>query len=569
MIAGFDPLRRRATGEWQALQCNTRPRILVGSASCGRSAGSLEIAEAFRQEARRRGVDCHVLEVGCIGLCFAEPIVCVARPCRPTVCYANMTCDRVVELIENYAVNNDPLPGYALGTLGDATIPRIPRLSETSLFHRQERRILRNCGLIDPTNINHYIANDGYRGLARALEMSPRQIIDEMKASGLRGKGGAGFPTWRKWEFSREVRAPKKYVVCNGSEGDPGAFSNKLLLESDPHSVLEGMLIAGYAIGAEEGYVYCPADYPLAVERLRIALRQMDQNGLLGDGILGSSFGFRIKLKEGAGAYICGEESALIECIEGRRGIPRPRPPFPPVSGLWNSPTIVNNVETLACVTLALQHGAPWFAELGTEGSKGTKVFCLSGDIKRIGMFEVPFGTTLRDIIYDLGGGSYDGKRIKAVLVGGPGGGWLPANHLDIPVDHDSLMERGTPLGSGGLVAVGENTCMVDVARHSLDFAQNECCGQCVPGRLGIKQLFEIVKDITEGRGSPGDIDVLIELADGTKLGSLCGLGQTAPNPLLSTIRYFREEYEAHVREKKCPAGVCAGLDIGGAGCTG
>ncbi len=501
-----------------------------------------------------------------MGLCYAEPIACISKPPRPAVCYANVTCDRAVELMESYLIDNDPLPRYALGTLGDARIPGIPRLSETSLFQHQERRVLRNCGLIDPVNINHYIANDGYRGLAGALEMRPEQVIDEMKASGLRGKGGAGFPTWRKWQFSRNARAPKKYIVCNGSEGDPGVFSNKLLLESDPHSILEGMLIAGYAIGAEEGYVYCPADYPLALERLQTAVRQMERNGLLGDGILGSPFRFRIKLKEGAGAYVCGEESALIECIEGKRGIPRPRPPFPPVSGLWNRPTIVNNVETLACVTLVLRDGPLRFAELGTENSKGTKVLCLSGNIRHIGMFEVPFGITLRDVLYEIGGGSYDGKPIKAVLVGGPGGGWLPADSLNVPVDQDLLRDRGAALGSGGIVAVGENACMVDVARHSLDFAQGECCGQCVPGRLGIAQLFEIVKDITEGRGSLGDIDLLVELASGMRLGSLCGLGQTAANPLLSTIRYFRDEYEAHVREKTCPAGVCAGLDIGRAG---
>jgi len=558
----LDRLWQRAKEEWESLQSGPQPRILVGSASCGRSAGSLEIVDTLRHETRKHGVDCHIAEVGCIGLCFAEPMICVSKPSRPSVYYAHMTRGRAAEIIESYLIGDDPLPAYALGTVGDGSIPGIPRLSEMLFFNCQKRRVLRNCGFIDPTNMNHYIANGGYRGLASALEMSPKQVINEIKESGLRGKGGAGFPTWRKWQFSQEAHASKKYVVCNGSEGDPGVFSNRMLLESDPHAALEGMLIAGYTIGAEEGYIYCPADYPLVLERLRIALTQMEEEKLLGDGILGSSFRFRIQLKVGAGAYICGEESALIECIEGKRGIPRPRPPFPPVSGLWASPTIVNNVETLACVTLVLQHGASWFSELGTDGSRGTKVLCLSGAIRHIGTIEVAFGTTLRQIIYDIGGGTYDNKSVKAVQIGGPGGGWLPADLLDVPIDHDSLSGLGSSLGSGGVVAVGEDACMVDVARDSLDFAQRECCGQCVPCRLGTKQLFEIVKDITEGRGSLEDIDLLVELAEGIKLGSLCGLGQTAPNPLLSTIRYFRDEYVAHVRDKKCPAGACTRLDV-------
>ena len=557
MTTSFDRFRQRAKEDWEALRCSPRPRILLGGASCGRSAGSTVIAETFEREAHKRGVDCRIIDVGCMGLCHAEPTICVNKPGRPGICYGSMTPQNVVQIIESYLINDDPPYENALGTVGDARLPGIPRLSETSLFRLQARRILRNCGLIDPTNINHYVAHGGYGGLARALSMNPGQIVDELKASGLRGRGGAGFPTWKKWRFSRQVDTPKKYVICNGSEGDPGVFSNKLLLESDPHSVLEGMLVAGYAIGAEEGYVYCPADYPLALERLRIAVRQMEEHGLLGEGILGSSFNFSVKLKEGAGAYVCGEETALIECIEGKRGIPRPRPPFPPVSGLWNSPTIVNNVETLACVTLVLQYGATWFAELGNGNSKGTKVFCLSGSMKHLGTIEVPFGTTLHDIVYEIGGGTFDGKRIKAVQIGGPGGGWLPRSLLNVAVDHESLLELGSSLGSGGIVTVGENTCMVDVALDSLDFAQNESCGQCVPCRLGTRQLFDIVKDITQGRGSLQDIELLVELAEGIKLGSLCGLGQTVLNPMLSTIRYFRDEYEAHVREKTCPAGVC------------
>ncbi|MFQ5792864.1 MAG: NADH-quinone oxidoreductase subunit F, partial [Acidobacteriota bacterium] len=379
----------------------------------------------------------------------------------------------------------------------------------------------------------------------------------EIKRSGLRGRGGAGFPTWRKWLFCREAKAAKKYLICNGSEGDPGTFSNKLLFESNPHLVLEGMLIAAYAIHAEAGYVYCPAEYPLALERLRIAVGQMEEYGLLGNDVLGSSFNFRVKIKEGAGAYICGEESALIECIEGRRGIPRLRPPFPPVSGLWNSPTIINNVETLSCVTLVLQNGAARFAELGTETSKGTKVFCLSGNVRHSGVIEAPFGMTLREMLYDIGGGTLDGKRIKAVQTGGPAGGCLPPELFDVAVDHDSLLEFGSTMGSGGVVVLDEDTCMVDVARNALDFAQRECCGQCVPCRLGTRQMFEILKDITEGRGRAGDMALLVELAEAVETGSLCGLGQTAPNLLLATIRYFRDEYEAHIKQKTCPTTVC------------
>ena len=557
MTLSLDHLSHRAREEWEALQCAGRPQILVGTASCGRSAGACKVLRTFQHETESRGLDCHIVEVGCMGLCYAEPIVCITKPSLPGVCYGNITPQKAVELVESYLAGEDPLPGYALGTIGEGSIEGIPQLFQTPVLKPQVRRILRNCGSIDPTNVNHYLANDGYSSLAKALRMEPERIIDEIRASGLRGRGGAGFPIWRKWQFARQAQSPKKYLICNGSEGDPGTFSNKLLFESDPHSVLEGMLIAAYTIHAEEGYVYCPTEYPLALERLRIAVKQMEERGLLGENILGSSFNFQLKIKEGAGAYICGEESALIECIEGKRGIPRLRPPFPPVSGLWGRPTIVNNVETLACVTLVLQNGAAWFAELGTETSKGTKTFCLSGNIKHSGVIEVPFGITLRELIYDIGGGASGDRPVKAVQTGGPAGGCLPPGLFDVPVDHDSLLQFGSSLGSGGVVVMDEDTCMVDIARNSLDFAQRECCGQCVPCRLGTKQMFEILKDITEGRGTPEDIELLVELAEAIKTGSLCGLGQTAPNPLLSTVRYFRDEYEAHVRDKRCPAGVC------------
>jgi len=518
------------------------------------------VLETFRQELHRRDLDCIVIEVGCIGLCYAEPIVCITKPDRPGICYANVTPERAVELIDGYLAGDDPLPDYALGTVGDGRVDGIPPLFETPVFKPQVRRTLRNCGFIDPTNINHYLANNGYRGLEKALLGTPEQVIDEIKRSGLRGRGGAGFPTWRKWQFCRDAKGNQKYLIANADEGDPGAFMNRSLLEGDPHSLLEGMLIAGYAIGADTGYVYCRAEYPLALERLAVALRQAKQCGLLGDQILGSNFSFHIKVKEGAGAFVCGEETALIASVEGKRGMPRPRPPFPAISGLWGKPTIINNVETLASVALVLQNGADWFAQYGTEKSKGTKTFALVGKVKRTGLVEVPLGITLREMIYEIGGGVLDDRPFKAVQTGGPSGGCIPRDLLDTPVDYDSLQAAGSIMGSGGMVVMDENTCMVDFARYFLDFAQKESCGECVPCRLGTKQMLDILTDITQGKGKPEDIDLLSELAEAVKAASLCGLGQTAPNPVLTTIRYFRDEYEAHISKKRCPAVVCKEL---------
>ncbi len=553
----FNDVRHRAKEEWKALQRSTRPLILVGTATCGRSAGASEVVETFQQESQNRRLDCNIIEVGCLGLCYAEPIVCITKPSRPAICYGNITPERAVELIEGYLIKDNPLPDYALGTIGDGSIEGIPQLFQTSVFKPQVRRTLRNCGFIDPTNMNHYLAKGGYSGLIKALNMSPEQIIDEMKRSGLRGRGGAGFPTWRKWQFCKQAKGEEKYLICNADEGDPGAFMNRSLLEGDPHSLLEGMLIAGYAIGAKEGYIYCRAEYPLALERLRVALKQAEEYGLLGDNILGSGFGLHIKVKEGAGAFVCGEETALIASIEGKRGMPRPRPPFPATSGLWGKPTIINNVETLACVALILQNGADWFAQYGTEKSKGTKTFALVGKVKHTGLVEVPLGITLKQMIYEIGGGTLEDKRFKAVQTGGPSGGCIPTHLLDTPVDYDSLEAAGTIMGSGGMVVMDEDTCMVDFARYFLDFVQKESCGACVPGRLGTKQMLEILTDITQGKGKPEDIDLLVELAEAVKTGSLCGLGQTAPNPVLTTIRYFRDEYEAHIKYKRCPAVVC------------
>jgi len=557
MTISFQELKRRSKETWKALRGSRRPTILVGTAACGRAVGASEVLEAFRRELDSRGLEGALIEVGCTGLCYAEPLVSIVKPSRPGVCYGNVTPEKARELVERCLVRDDPLPRDALGTIGEGRVDGIPRLVETAVFKPQVRRTLRNCGFIDPVRIGDYVANEGYSGLARALEIGPEQIIDQIKRSGLRGRGGAGFPTWRKWQLCREAQGAPKYVICNGSEGDPGTFSNKLLLESDPHSVLEGMLIAAYAVGAGRGYVYCPAEYALALQRLETALAQMEECGFLGDRILGSSFGFRITIKEGAGAYICGEETALVECIEGRRGVPRLRPPFPPTSGLWGLPTVINNVETLACAALIAQRGAEWFAELGTDKSKGTKLFCLSGNVKHGGVIEVPFGMTLREIVQAIGGGTSDGRPIKAVHTGGPGGGCLPPSLLDTPVDQDSLAVLGSSIGSGGVVVIDEDACIVDLARNSLDFAQREACGQCVPCRLGTRQMFDVLTDISRGRGQPDDLELLAELAEGVRLGSLCGLGQTAANTLLSTIRYFPDDYQAHIQRKQCPTAAC------------
>ncbi|MFH1868618.1 MAG: NADH-quinone oxidoreductase subunit NuoF [Candidatus Omnitrophota bacterium] len=547
---------------------SNKPLITVGTATCGRSAGALETLELFKEQSNNSGIDCNIIEVGCIGLCYAEPIVTITKPARhsirgaggpghPGICYRNITNEKASKLFEGYIKNNDPMPDYAMGTIGDMTIDVIPQLFSTPVFKPQVRRILRNCGFIDPANINSCIANGGYSGLVKALEMGPERIIDEVKKSGLRGRGGAGFPTWRKWQFCIEAKGKEKYIICNADEGDPGAFMNRSLLEGDPHSVLEGMLIAGYAIGSHEGIIYCRAEYPLALERLKHALSQMEKYNLAGKNILGSSFSFRIKIKEGAGAFVCGEETALIASVEGKRGMPRPRPPFPAVSGLHGKPTVINNVETLASIARIFEKSADWFSQYGSEKSKGTKTFALAGKIKHTGLIEVPLGISLKEIIYEIGGGIPNNKKFKAVQTGGPSGGCIPESLIDTPVDYDSLTQAGSIMGSGGMVVMDEDNCMVDIARYFLDFAQKESCGECVPCRLGTKQMLDILEDITSGKASINDIDLLLEIAESVKKGSLCGLGQTAPNPVLTTIRYFRDEYLAHIKEKRCPAVVC------------
>lgn len=557
----FAKIRQRAKEEWDVLHHGERALILIGTGTCGRSAGAQEVREAFKEELKKhQNIECSIVDVGCMGLCYAEPLAIIFKPGRAGICYGWLTPKLAVELIEKYLANDHVVLDNALGSVGEGNVEGLDLLLDTPVFKGQVRRVLRNCGFIDPANINHYIANGGYEGFAKASKMTPVQIISELKKSGLRGRGGAGFPTWRKWQFCLEAKSNQKYIICNADEGDPGAFMNRALLEGNPHSVLEGMLIAGYTLRAKEGYVYCRAEYPLALERLRIAIKQMQECGLLGDNILDARFNFRIKVKVGAGAFVCGEETALIASIEGKRGMPSCRPPFPAISGLWGKPTVINNVETLANVGLIVQKGARWFAEYGSKKSKGTKTFALAGKVKRAGLIEVPLGIKLREIVYGIGNGILDDKSFKAIQTGGPSGGCLPESLLDERVDYESLTARGSIMGSGGMVVMDEETCMVDIARYFLDFTQKESCGKCVPCRLGTKQMLDILEDITNGNGKSDDIELLVEIAEAVKASSLCGLGQTAPNPVLTTIRYFRQEYEAHINQKSCLAKVCKAL---------
>lgn len=556
----FEEIKSQAILQWKAMQQSEKVRILIGMGTCGRAAGGEDVLAALNHGLTEHHIQAEILQVGCIGLCYAEPLIEVVKPGMPSVFYANLTPELVSEVIKDYLIADNPRPDLALGTRGEGTLDGIPKLFDLPVLKPQVRISLRNCGNIDPEDINHYIANGGYEGLARALGMKPQDVIDEIKKSGLRGRGGAGFPTGVKWQFCRDAPGDVKYIICNADEGDPGAFMDRALLESDPHAVLEGMLIGAYAIGVTGGYVYIRAEYPLAIQRLRIALSQMEEYGLVGKNIMNTGFEFHLKLKEGAGAFVCGEETAMMASIEGSRGMPRSRPPFPAQSGLFGKPTIINNVETWSNVSAILRGGAGWYSGYGTEKSKGTKNFSLAGKIVRTGLIEVPMGITLREIVNDIGGGIPEGKRLKAVQTGGPSGGFIPESLLDLPVDYESLAQAGSIMGSGGMVVIDEDTCMVDMTRFFLAFTQDESCGKCIPCRWGTKQLLDILNDITNGRGRPGDIELLQELAESVSVNSLCGLGQTAPNPVLTSIRYFRDEYEQHVVEKRCPALHCQAL---------
>jgi NADH-quinone oxidoreductase subunit F len=556
----FEEIKSQAVLQWKAMQQSENARILIGMGTCGRAAGAEDVLAALNQKLAEQHIQAEILQVGCIGLCYAEPLIELVKPGKPSILYGNLTPELVSEIIADYQIADNPRPDLALGTRGEGTLEGIPNLFDLPVLKPQVRISLRNCGNIDPENINHYIANGGYEGLAKALRMKPQEVIDEIKKSGLRGRGGAGFASGIKWQFCHDAPGDIKYVICNADEGDPGAFMDRALLEGDPHAVLEGILIGAYAIGASEGYIYIRAEYPLAIQRLRIAIKQMEEYGLIGDDIMGSGFRFHIKIKEGAGAFVCGEETAMMASIEGRRGMPRSRPPFPAQSGLWGKPTNINNVETWSNVSAILQRGAEWYASYGTEKSKGTKNFSLAGNVVRTGLIEVPMGISLREIVYEIGGGIPENKRLKAVQTGGPSGGFIPEGLIDLPVDYESLTQAGSIMGSGGMVVIDEDTCMVDITKFFLTFTQAESCGKCIPCRWGTKQMLDILEDISNGRGRPGDIELLQELAESVKDGSLCGLGQTAPNPVLTSIRYFRDEYEEHIVEKRCSAMQCQAL---------
>ncbi len=540
-----------------------RSHVLVCGGTGCTSSGSQAIREKLAEELKNKGLDeeVKIVQTGCFGLCALGPIMIIYPE---GTFYSRVTPDDIPEIVSEHLLKGRIVERLVYNETGDAhgeDEAVAASLSQTAFYKKQKRVALRNCGVINPEQIDEYIAMDGYFALAKVLkEMTPEEVIQTILASGLRGRGGGGFPTGRKWQFARASVSDKKYVVCNADEGDPGAFMDRSVLEGDPHAVLEAMAIAGYAIGADEGWIYVRAEYPIAVKRLNIAIAQAREYGLLGKDIFGTGFNFDIHIRLGAGAFVCGEETALLTSIEGNRGEPRPRPPFPAVKGLWGQPTIVNNVETYANVAQIILKGADWFASMGTEGSKGTKVFALGGKIKNTGLVEIPMGTTLREIIEEIGGGIPNGKKFKAAQTGGPSGGCIPASLIDTAIDFDNLTKIGCMMGSGGLIVMDEDTCMVDIAKFFLEFTVDESCGKCSPCRIGTVRLLEILNKITSGNGEMEDLDKLEELANYIKSASLCALGQTAPNPILSTLHFFRDEYIAHIVDKKCPAGVCKKL---------
>lgn len=539
------------------LEANTREKhILVCRGTGCTSSKSPKIIENFRRILEEKGIEnVRVIQTGCFGLCAKGPIV-IIRP--EDTFYAMVTPEDCEEIVNTHIIEGKKVERLLCKDV-DGTL--VDRLDELTFYKKQKRIALQNCGVIDPENIDEYIAFDGYKALEKVLtSMSQDDVINEILESGLRGRGGAGFPTGKKWMFTKMAKGDQKYVVCNADEGDPGAFMDRSILEGDPHNVIEAMMIAGYAIGADMGYIYVRAEYPIAVQRFQKAIDQAREYGILGKNIWGTDFSFDLEIRLGAGAFVCGEETALLESIEGRRGQPRLKPPFPANAGLWQKPTLINNVETYANITKIILNGAKWYQGIGTETSKGTKVFALGGNVVNIGLVEVPMGTTLREIVFDIGGGIPDGKEFKAAQTGGPSGGCIPQEHLDTPIDYESLGAIGSMMGSGGLIVMDETKCMVNLAKFYLGFTVDESCGKCTPCRIGTQRMLEILDRITEGNGQEDDIEKLEVLANTIKKASVCGLGQTAPNPVLSTIKYFRDEYVAHIKDGKCPAGECKAL---------
>jgi NADH-quinone oxidoreductase subunit F len=568
-IDDLKTIKESVDKEKQLRQGGNTVRITIHMGTCGIASGAQEVMDAVHDEVSKGGrSDISITSSGCIGLCSQEPLVTVEALGKEPVIYHQVDDQKMRQIFKGHILNGKVQYDFALArgkavnedpmSTGSDTIPHV---SQLPFFALQRSWVLRNKGLIDPEKIDDYIWRDGYQAAAKALlEMTPLEIISEVKTSGLRGRGGGGFPTGIKWEFCATSKGDIKYVLCNADEGDPGAFMDRSVMEADPHAVLEGMIIAAKAINSHQGYIYCRAEYPLAVKRLNLAIQQAREYGFLGEDIIGSGFDFDVEVYQGAGAFVCGEETALMGSIEGRRGMPRPRPPFPAVSGLWKKPTVLNNVETYANISQIVLQGGENYAKIGTESSKGTKVFALTGKVNRIGLVEVPMGTTLGEIIFDIGGGIPSGKRFKAAQLGGPSGGCIPAEHLNTPTDYEAIAKAGAIMGSGGMIVMDDDTCMVDMARYFMDFCQDESCGKCTPCRVGTKRMLEILQRICKGEGRKGDIELLEDLAQQIKDTALCGLGQTAPNPILSTIRYFRQEYEAHILDKHCPAAVCSEL---------
>ncbi len=555
----YSGLRQNAKERHRKKWTGDTPKIFIGCATCGISVGALDVAAAFDSEMKRYDIKGEIIKVGCLGICFAEPLVYIKKDENPVICYANIKSEDVSKIVYNYLLEDDPCFELVLGTLelGDNKKPYIPELEK---FEKEERIILGNAGYLDPEDILDYIAIGGYDALEKALAIPGEKIIEEIHISGLRGLGGAGFPTGLKWEECLKANGGPKYIICNADEGDPGAFMDRVILESSPHQVIEGMAIAGHSIGSGQGYIYIRSEYPLAIDRFRIALNQAREHAFIGKNIFGTGFDFDIKVFPGAGAFVCGESTALMYSIEGKRPMPRVRPPHSVLEGLFKRPTLLNNVKTFSCVPPIVLNGGEWFSGIGTEHSKGTTVFALAGKVKNSGLAEVQMGTTLKEVIYKIGGGIKDDKKLKAIQMGGPSGGCIPAQYVDTPVDFDSLKFLGSMMGSGGLVALDESTCMVDLARFFVAFTQSESCGKCTFCRIGTKHLLGLLEDITRGAGTAEHISLLKELSETISEGSLCGLGQTAPNPVLTTLKYFEDEYHEHVVEKRCSALVCREL---------
>jgi len=558
VIEMFAPIQAEAEKRFTEMKEKDNQNILIGMATCGLASGALEAKAAFEEAIEERKIDANIIPVGCLGHCYTEPLVIIEKPGFPPILYHDVTPGKARLLVKAFLEEGDPVFEHILGAMEENDL--IPSVMEFPRFNQEKRIVMANSGVINPEDIYQYIAKGGYSALVKALSIEPQKIINEIKESGLRGRGGAGFSTGKKWQVVRDSSEEEKAVICNADEGDPGAYMDRTILESSPHQIIEGIAISAYAVGAKKAIIYIRAEYPLAIEKATVAINQANDIGLLGKGILGTDFNLNMSIFQGSGAFVCGEETALMQSIQGERGMPQPRPPYPAQNGLWGKPTIINNVKTFGSIPAIVQNGAQWFKGIGTDKSPGTAIFSVVGNVVHAGLVEIPMGLTLKELIFDICGGIPDQKKFKAVQIGGPSGGCLPEDFLDTPIDFDSLTQAGAMMGSGGMVVMDEDSCMVDVARYFLDFTQKESCGKCTFCRIGTKHLLDILDRLTKGEGREGDIELLESLSMDIKEGSLCGLGKTAPNPILTTIKYFRDEYEAHIKEKRCPAMMCREL---------